>query len=113
MQKRALFLVLMLLVCASALAQTPDLTAQIRASEAMVRDLRDLCDHIGGRVSGSPQSAEAVKWAAKRFREAGADTVRVEAYTLPAYWRSRTGVASCLAPAEFPLRIAAAPLTAS
>ncbi|HEV8657818.1 MAG TPA: M20/M25/M40 family metallo-hydrolase [Thermoanaerobaculia bacterium] len=85
----------------------------IAGAQDLVTDLRQLCDHIGGRVSGSPQSARAVEWAAQKFREAGADTVRVETYTLPAYWRSSTATASCVSPATFPLRIAAAPLTAS
>jgi hypothetical protein len=83
------------------------------SAQDLVTDLRQLCDHIGGRVSGSPQSARAAEWAAQKFRDAGADAVRVETFTLPAYWRSRSAIASCVGPAKFPLRIAAAPLTAS
>jgi hypothetical protein len=82
-------------------------------AQDLVTDLRELCDHIGGRVSGSPASARAAEWAVQKFREAGADSVRVETYTLPAYWRSGSASASCLSPSKFPLRIAAAPLTAS
>jgi carboxypeptidase Q len=111
-QKKAI-LCCALLVCSVAFAQPAGVTTNIRSSNAMINDLRELCDRIGGRISGSPESAQALDWATKKFREAGADVVRVESYALPAYWRSRTATASCIAPAKFPLRIAAAPLTAS
>lgn len=38
-------------------------------------NLHDLCKNIGGRLSGSPQAAKAVEWAAKAMWDAGADTV--------------------------------------
>ena len=85
----------------------------LTVASPMLRDLQELCDRIGGRVSGSPESAQAVDWAARKFREAGAENVHTESFTLPAYWRSRSATASCIAPASFPLRIVAAPLTPS
>ena len=88
------------------------LLAKVRASNAMVDDLRELCDSVGGRPTGSPAGARAEEWAARKFRDAGVP-VTLESYTLPATWRSRAAAAEAIAPAAFPLRIAAAPYTAS
>jgi hypothetical protein len=87
------------------------LLARVRGSNAMIDDLRELCDTVGGRPTPSPAEARAEEWAARKFREAGV-AVTMESYTLPASWRSRAAAAEAVAPAAFPLRIAAAPFTA-
>src|SRR5271163_2087386 len=51
----------------------------------MEENLRRLTDEIGGRVSGSPQMAEAVEWGVGAFRAAGI-TVHTEKYTMPVSW---------------------------
>jgi Iap family predicted aminopeptidase len=89
-----------------------ELANRIRSSSAMLDDLRELCDDIGGRPTGSAAEKKAEEWAAKKMREAGADAVRLESFTLPNYWTPVSASASCLAPARFPLRIAAAAFTA-
>jgi carboxypeptidase Q len=88
------------------------LIARIRASNAMLGDLRELCDEVGGRPTGSPAEKRAEEWAARKLREAGV-AVATESYTVPIYWRSRSATAAAISPAAFPLRIAAAPFTAS
>src|SRR5258706_11787774 len=40
--------------------------------------LSDLTKTVGGRLSGSPQAAEAVKWKEKKKKEKGADSVWME-----------------------------------
>jgi carboxypeptidase Q len=103
------------------LAATPSISGQdvanlirsIRSSDAMLNDLRELCDGIGGRPTGSPAAVRSVRWAADKLRAAGVDTVRTEAYDLPEYWESESASASCVAPATFALRIAASPSTGS
>ncbi|HYU27165.1 MAG TPA: M20/M25/M40 family metallo-hydrolase [Thermoanaerobaculia bacterium] len=107
----------MLAVFALALLLSPaddvtPLLAKVRASNAMVDDLRELCDSVGGRPTGSPAGTRAEEWAARKFRDAGVP-VTLESYTLPATWRSRLAAAEAVAPAAFPLRIAAAPFSAS
>lgn len=42
---------------------------------AAYQNLRYLCNHIGGRIGGSPQAAEAVLWAKKVLEGMGIDTV--------------------------------------
>jgi carboxypeptidase Q len=79
----------------------------------LMDDLRELCDTIGGRATGSPACARAVEWATRKFAEAGVDSVKAEPFRMPALWLPGRAEAECLAPARFPVRIAAAPLAVS
>jgi Iap family predicted aminopeptidase len=79
----------------------------------MLEDLRELCDRIGGRPTGSPACDRAVRWAAEKFRAAGVDAVSMESYTLPALWLGGKAEGACLAPAQFPIRLVAAPFSGS
>ena len=47
--------------------------------------LRELCNDIGGRLSGSPEAARAVEWTRKKMIEAGADTVWLQEVWVP-HW---------------------------
>ena len=47
--------------------------------------LHDLTKNIGQRLSGSPQAAQAVKWAEKKMKEAGADSVWLQEVMVP-HW---------------------------
>ena len=79
----------------------------------MLDDLRELCDHIGGRATGSPACDRAVHWAAEKFRAAGVDSVSLESYTVPALWLGGSAEGECLSPERFPIRLVAAPFSAS
>ena len=48
-------------------------------------DLEELTTKIGGRLSGSPQAAQAVEWAKKAMYAAGADTVILQPCMVP-HW---------------------------
>lgn len=102
---RNLLLLLTLVVC-------PLASAQIQPSNAVIDDLRELTDTIGGRPTGSAEMGRAVRWAVAKFEGAHVP-VHLESYTIPAYWRNDAAVASVVAPAAFPLRVVAAPLTVS
>ncbi len=78
----------------------------------MLDDLRELCDTIGGRPTGSKACDRAVDWAAAKFRAAGIESTWTEAYTIRASWTGGADQAECIAPAEFPIRLAAAPFSA-
>jgi hypothetical protein len=54
-----------------------------------------------------------VDWAVAKFRAAGADSVRTEAYTIPYTWLAGEAEAECVAPEHFPIRLTACPATAS
>jgi len=49
-------------------------------------NLRRLTDVIGGRVPGTPAMQHAVDWGIAAFKEAGADSVHTEEFTIPHSW---------------------------
>jgi hypothetical protein len=89
------------------------ITGAILGSTPAMSDLRELTDRIGGRISGTPACERAVDWAAAKLKSAGVDSVTIEPFTVPHAWAPRAIDASCLSPAAFPLRVAAAPGSAS
>lgn len=82
-------------------------------STPLLEDLRELCDRIGGRPTGSAACDRAIEWAAARFRATKVDQVSIESFTVPAAWLADRAQAQCISPVEFPVRIAAAPGSAS
>ena len=48
-------------------------------------DLQQLCDMIGGRVTGPQANEDAVDWAIKKFRDAGIQAQK-EAFEMPELW---------------------------
>ena len=89
------------------------LAARALGPTPLMDDLKELCDRIGGRPAGSPANDRAVEWAAAKLREAGLDSVTQEAFTVPSLWLPGPTEASCVSPEPFPLRVAAAPFSAS
>jgi hypothetical protein len=87
------------------------LAAQERGETPLLNDLRELCDNIGGRPTGSRSCDRAVDWAVARFRGAGVDSVWTESYSIRGSWAGGADQAECVAPAEFPIRVAAGPFT--
>ena len=55
--------------------------------------LRDLTTNIGGRMSGSPEAAKAVKWGEKVMKEAGLDTVWLQPAVVPHWVRGEKEIA--------------------
>jgi carboxypeptidase Q len=101
----------------SSRAQDETPAARLAARELgetpMLDDLRELCDQVGGRATGSPACERAVEWGAAKFRAAGVDGVTVEAFSVPNLWLGQTAEAECIAPEHFHVRLAAEPYTAS
>lgn len=79
----------------------------------LLDDLRELCDRIGGRPTGSPALEKAVDWAVAKFHGAGIDSVTEESFAIPNLWLGDSAAGSCVAPVAFPLRLAAAPYSPS
>jgi carboxypeptidase Q len=61
----------------------------IMGPSPLEENLRLLTDEIGGRVSGSPEMAQAVDWALAAFNATGVPA-HTEKYTLPTTWRERS-----------------------
>ncbi len=88
------------------------LAAREQGPTPMLDDLRELCDSIGGRPTGSKACDRAVDWAVARFRAAGIESTWTEAYTIPTSWTGGADQAECVAPVRFPIRVASAPFSA-
>ncbi len=79
------------LVLLSLAAQASDTDADRLITEALKpspleADLRRLTDEIGGRVPGTPAFQQAVEWGVAAFKDAGADSVHTEEFTIPHAW---------------------------
>jgi hypothetical protein len=82
-QKLPLRIVLLLVSVCIGWGQS-DVAQRILTSDAALKeDLRLLTDEIGGRVSGTAQFDKAAAWAVTAFRQAGADVVRTEEFSIP------------------------------
>lgn len=63
-----------------------------------------LCDHVGKRLSGSPQLNTAVEWAADLMRKAGLQNVMVQPVTVP-HWVRGNESAAIMSPVAKPLHM--------
>jgi carboxypeptidase Q len=106
-------LLLISIGCLSAQDAIHRLAARATGDTPLVADLSELCDGIGGRPTGSPACDRAIHWAAKKFRDIGIQNVSVESFTAKSLWLPVSADASVVAPAQFNLRIAAAPMSPS
>ncbi|HEY3349321.1 MAG TPA: M20/M25/M40 family metallo-hydrolase [Thermoanaerobaculia bacterium] len=102
---------------APAFAASPDAAACLAGRAVgdtpLVADTRELCDTIGGRPVGSKANTRAVAWAAAKFKAAGADAVRTEAFPVPFLWLPGTAELSIVSPESVSLRVAACPAAPS
>ena len=79
---------------------------QVMGPSPLEGNLRRLTDEVGGRVTGSPEMAKAIKWAVAAFRAEGVD-VHTEKYTLPLTWSEGETRLELLRPVKFPARLVA------
>ena len=82
-------------------ADSQALLEQVAHSPFLDRNLRALCDEIGGRMPGTPGMEKAVDWAVQAFREAGVDEVHTESFSIPQSWREGDTRIEVLSPAQF------------
>src|SRR5205807_8226877 len=95
-------------------SSTPERLVRRAADAApMLDDLRQLCDKIGGRPTGSRACAHAIEWAVARFKAAGGESGTTESFTVPHLWLPSKAEAECIAPERFAVRLAAAPYSPS
>ena len=63
-----------------------ELIAEALKSSPLETNLRRLTDEIGGRVPGTPAFQRAVEWGSAAFKDAGADSVHTEEFTIQHSW---------------------------
>jgi hypothetical protein len=76
----------------------------VSRSRSLEKNLRVLCDEIGGRMPGTPAMKRAVDWAVESFREAGVDKVETEPFTIANSWREGKTKIEVLSPVRFDVR---------
>src|SRR5258706_565508 len=115
MTSRNLLLAAILLVPAALAADDSAgrLAARALGDTPIFEDLKELCDRVGGRPTGSPAAARAIEWSVRKFQAAGIERVGLEPFKIPHLWLPDKAEASVIAPETFALRLAAAPFTAS
>jgi hypothetical protein len=74
-------------------------------------DLRELCDQIGGRATGTQANLRAVEWGIEKFQEAGVRAFR-DPFIMPGLWLENSATASVTGAVSFEPRIAAMPFSA-
>jgi len=82
-----LFPVILLLTC-TLFSQSSDielLRAALLVDTPIENDLQELCDEIGGRVTGAPSNTAAVEWGLQKFQEAGVK-VEKDPFQMPTLW---------------------------
>lgn len=87
--------------CAQAAAKV---TPIVMGDSPLAENLRKLTDVVGGRVSGSPQMAQAVEWGVAAFRTAGID-VHTEKYGMPHAWSEGETRLEVLGTEKFPVSL--------
>jgi hypothetical protein len=76
----------------------------LKPGTPMQENLRVLTDEIGGRVPGTPAFEKAQQWAVAAFKQAGADSVHSEDFTIPQSWTEGDTQVNVVAPVEFRVR---------
>jgi carboxypeptidase Q len=102
------FLSVLALALASALptfAQANDAVMQeaLKPNTPLEENLRVLTDEVGGRVPGTPPMTKAEQWAVNAFKQAGADSVHTEEFTIAQSWSEGDTQVNVMAPVEFPV----------
>jgi len=83
------------------------LLREVEGSEIFEKNLRVLCNEIGGRLPGTGAMSRAEQWALEAFREAGVGEVRLEPFPVPESWQEGDTEAEVTAPVRFAVRAAA------
>lgn len=89
------------------------LAARAAGDTPMFEDLKELCDRIGGRPTGSTACNRAIDWGVQRFKQAGLANVTTESFDLPSLWLPKSIDVSVVSPVAIPMRAVAAPFSLS
>lgn len=82
--------------------------AEIHDHSEAAQNLEFISDHIGPRLTGSPQLKAANDYTAELFRKYGLTNVHLEPWKIAHSWTRGTAKARIVAPAEHPLTVASA-----
>ena len=57
--------------------------------------LEELSDDVGGRVTGSPQAAQAIAWGAEKMKSIGLENVHTETWQMSRGWTRVSAAPKC------------------
>jgi hypothetical protein len=109
----------LLLASAALAAQSPPADPRVALKQRaegetpLISDTFELCDRVGGRITGSSAMDRAVRWGMEKLKAAGVDSVNTESFGVPFLWLPGTLEVTVTAPEHFALRAVAAPGTGS
>jgi len=83
----------------------PAMMQNALGASPLEENLHYLTDTIGGRLTGTPQAEQAVRWAVKAFRHDGLSEVHTEKFMVPVGWSEGRTHVDILSPAPFPVRL--------
>jgi hypothetical protein len=85
-------------------SETERLVAAMLGHTQIQDDLHELCDKIGGRVTGTEANTKAIEWGIKKFKEAGVE-VKKEAFQMPSLWDEKSCTAKITGASNFSPRV--------
>ncbi|MBI2678794.1 MAG: M20/M25/M40 family metallo-hydrolase [Candidatus Koribacter versatilis] len=97
-------LALSLALPAGAIEEIDHLIIVAQKAPTLEKNLRALTDEVGGRVPGTPNMEQAFRWALAAFKDAGADSVTTEEFTMPVGWSEGATRVEVTAPTRFTVR---------
>ena len=89
------------------MAMDDKIVEQVKADEPTLKaNLTYLTEHIGARLTGSPNLDQASHWTAEQFKAAGLSNVHLEPWTIANGWTRGPASGQIVAPAEEALTLA-------
>ncbi len=106
MRRARLCLLLIPVLFSAAFAQNAvdRVIAEAQKPSPLETNLQQLTDQVGGRVPGTPAMENAVAWGVAAFKNAGADSVHTEDFSIQASWAEGATRMTVVAPQQFVLR---------
>lgn len=86
------------------------LIAAMLKETPIIEDLKELCDEIGGRPTGSKANLKAVEWGLRKFKEAGV-IAKKEKFMMPRFWLERSSEAIISGDVSFIPHVVAMPFS--
>ncbi len=87
-----LYFFTLFILCTTLLYAQPSKQSETNKTQ-IIQDLQELCDGIGGRVTGSEANEKSVEWGLKKFQEAGVKAWKEEVQ-MPVLWLAKATRAS-------------------
>ncbi len=85
MKYNLLLLLSLTYIFIQAQTDTDRLIEALLSDTPIENDLMQLCDEIGGRITGSKPNQASIEWGYKKFKDAGV-SVKKQSFTMPVLW---------------------------